>query len=338
MEKANNFPDKLAVLVIEDNQGDYVLIEDYLLEKFKKIRIKQYSDYASSVDYLQNDSHDISVILLDLHLPDMRGIDLIYNVLSLKLHIPVIVLTGYSDLSMAKSSLQMGIYDFLVKDEINAEILQKTIIYTLNRRNFITQLEEAKVSYENLFNFSPQPMWLIDSSSFKFLNANFAALSKYRYSMGELLTKSFLELHPKIEATAVKQKLLFETGKISDNHFTHVLKNGQEIKVEIHINKIDGPSGDGDALIVLSNDITETLKHINIIQDQNDRLKNIAWTQSHVVRTPLSRILGIINLIDAQGGGGEDLPFLLEQLRVSSNEMDDVVKEIVRETVGITKL
>jgi uncharacterized membrane protein YkgB len=47
---------------------------------------------------------------------------------------------------------------------------------------------------------------------------------------------------------------------------------------------------------VQSNDISETLKHINTIEVQNAKLKNIAWTQSHVVR-PLSRILGIIDLI-----------------------------------------
>jgi hypothetical protein len=52
---------------------------------------------------------------------------------------------------------------------------------------------------------------------------------------------------------------------------------------------------------VQSNDISETLKHINTIEVQNAKLKNIAWTQSHVVRAPLSRILGIIDLIEGNG-------------------------------------
>jgi hypothetical protein len=65
---------------------------------------------------------------------------------------------------------------------------------------------------------------------------------------------------------------------------------------------------------VQSNDISETLKHINTIEVQNAKLKNIAWTQSHVVRAPLSRILGIIDLIEGETENFSEMLFWLKAI------------------------
>jgi light-regulated signal transduction histidine kinase (bacteriophytochrome) len=81
---------------------------------------------------------------------------------------------------------------------------------------------------------------------------------------------------------------------------------------------------------VQSNDISETLKHINTIEVQNAKLKNIAWTQSHVVRAPLSRILGIIDLIEGETENFSEMLFWLKQLRISTNEMDGIVKRLLK--------
>ena len=75
--------------------------------------------------------------------------------------------------------------------------------------------------------------------------------------------------------------------------------------------------------------------YIQHIQLQNEKLRNIAWTQSHVVRAPLARILGIINLIETEKENIEELIFWLKQLRVSSDEMDAIVKKITEEAQEI---
>jgi hypothetical protein len=69
MNHIQDFSENLSVLIEEDNLGDFVLIEDYLLEKFKQINIVHYTDYTNSINYIQNSTEQISVILLDLHLP-----------------------------------------------------------------------------------------------------------------------------------------------------------------------------------------------------------------------------------------------------------------------------
>ncbi len=335
VKEIHKYSETLSVLVIEDNLGDYVLIEDYLLEKFKGIALKHCSDYKSAVDYLQNSEEKISVILLDLNLPDIAGIDLINGIFDCNHDAPIIVLTGYSDLNMAKMSLQIGVYDYLVKDEINPMILYKTIIFALNRSDFIHQIETEKDNYENLFNFNPQPTWLLDFQELKILNANMAAQTKYGYSLDEFLDMSFTDLHPKTEREVVKHKLISRDIKLNSDHFTHQLSNGKEIKVDIYSRKIANLAN--DTLIVQSNDVSETLKHIQTIEVQNKKLRKIAWTQSHDVRAPLARILGIINLIEMDEHHSEEFMFLMKQLRLSGNEMDNLIKDIVDETSGFEK-
>jgi len=84
--------------------------------------------------------------------------------------------------------------------------------------------------------------------------------------------------------------------------------------------------------MVQSNDVTEKLNHIKTIETQIKKLRNIAWTQSHEVRGPLSRILGLINLIEEHKDSFDDILFFSKSLKDSSNEMDEIIRKIVNET------
>ena len=325
----------LCVLVIEDNLGDFILIEDYLLEKFKQPQIVHFSDYATSIDFLEETKEQVSVILLDLHLPDRKGMDLINSLLQHNFRIPIIILTGYADLELSKKSLQIGVYDYLIKDELNPAILYKTIVFSVNRSSFINQIEDEKQNYENLFHFNPQPTWLLESKSLKIINANLAAQKKYAYSLESFLAMSFTDLHPADEKSLIEEALLFCKENNSKQNFTHILNNNNEIKVNIYSREIKTKKS--STFIVQSNDISETLNHINTIELQNKALTNIAWTQSHVFRAPLARTLGIVNLLEDHPECHDELSFWLAQLKNSAYEMDSIVKKIVENTISFNK-
>lgn len=327
---SENFTEQLSIVVIEDNLGDFVLIEDYLIEKFNLVQVTHHRDFTSAVAYLKNSDNQVSLILLDLKLPDNEGLDLVNEILALNCRVPIIILTGYSDLALAKHSLQIGISDYLIKDEINPIVLHKTISFALNRNSFINYIEHEKVNYENLFNFNPQPTWLLDSQTLRILNANIAAQKKYGYTLEAFLGMTFTELHPAHEINSIRKKLKSDAVIMRRYDFTHILFDGKEIKVAIYSKAINNSEASG--LIVQSNDITKTLKRINTIELQNTKLREIAWTQSHIVRAPICRILGIINLIEDEAGNVADLQFWLKELRNSTNEMDDIVRKIVNQS------
>lgn len=86
------------------------------------------------------------------------------------------------------------------------------------------------------------------------------------------------------------------------------------------------------------NDITERKNfeisrnnYVRQIEIQNEKLKNIAWTQSHIVRAPLARMLGIINVIEDSDKSLGDTLMWLKHLRKSANELDEIIKNMIAE-------
>ncbi|OOG77672.1 PAS domain-containing protein [Algoriphagus sp. A40] len=70
--------------------------------------------------------------------------------------------------------------------------------------------------------------------------------------------------------------------------------------------------------------------YVRQIEIQNEKLKNIAWTQSHIVRAPLARMMGIMNFIE--GNKNQDDIFMwLKHLRDSANELDGIIRNMVDE-------
>ncbi|QQL50293.1 PAS domain S-box protein [Mucilaginibacter ginkgonis] len=89
--------------------------------------------------------------------------------------------------------------------------------------------------------------------------------------------------------------------------------------------------GAPNQLIGAMRDITEHRQHLNEIKQQNEKLLEIAWLQSHVVRAPLARIMGLVDLAITDNSR-EDLERILPMLKSSALELDDVVTKIVDET------
>jgi PAS domain S-box-containing protein len=79
-------------------------------------------------------------------------------------------------------------------------------------------------------------------------------------------------------------------------------------------------------------DVSERQLYLQTVEAQNKRLKEIAWTQSHVVRAPLSNIMAIAELLSSGVDDGETQDQLLTHLSKAAVELDAIVKDIVRKT------
>jgi PAS domain S-box-containing protein len=102
----------------------------------------------------------------------------------------------------------------------------------------------------------------------------------------------------------------------------------------IATNLTDDPAVRG--IVTNSSDITDTVtkaqdleKSNELYRLQNEKLKEIAWTQSHIVRAPLVRIMGLINLLQLGEYGDLGQEGVLTHIKNSADELDRVVKDIV---------
>lgn len=75
-------------------------------------------------------------------------------------------------------------------------------------------------------------------------------------------------------------------------------------------------------------DITERKNYLIAIEKHNERLKEIAWTQSHLVRAPLAKVMGLVDLLMNYKNDLENIDEILENILTSANELDTIIREI----------
>ncbi len=85
-------------------------------------------------------------------------------------------------------------------------------------------------------------------------------------------------------------------------------------------------------MIGATQDITKNVNQIKAIEEQNKKLRKIAWTQSHIVRAPLARMIGLANLLNYENQVDEETNQLLKYILSSAHELDNVIKSIVLNT------
>ncbi|MDQ1033826.1 serine phosphatase RsbU (regulator of sigma subunit) [Streptomyces sp. V3I8] len=119
------------ILLIEDDLGDALLVEELLHDTGLRFTLTTRTTLAEARAELAGSPLDC--VLLDLHLPDVSGIDAVTAVRQLAPHIAVIVLTGLSEDRAGTDAMAAGAQDYLVKGKVEADLLQRTLRYAVYR-------------------------------------------------------------------------------------------------------------------------------------------------------------------------------------------------------------
>lgn len=326
-----------SLLIVEDNPGDALLIEEYLREYILDPDLQFATSFRQAKELLLQEGTEYDLILLDLTLPDLRGEELVKEILALSGQVPVVVLTGYGDMTFSVRSMKLGVSDYFLKDEITAFSLYKSIIYNIERKNHINELIRSQKRYDDLFHLSPQPMCVYALETLEFLDVNYAAVNQYGYSKEEILNMNLKDLwfeEERLELPkGLQQNLMMKPGYLSGVYRLQK-KDGTVITAEVHSNRMDY---DGvEARIVLATDITKRIAHARAVELQNRKLREIAWTQSHVVRAPLVRLMGLLEFYKlSPEDNPEERAFCLQEIDNSAQELDKVIREISEKTDGI---
>jgi PAS domain S-box-containing protein len=196
---------KYRILVIEDNPGDFLIVEDLLTEQILDPAIVQAKNYKEAVALLAGANNQFDIILLDLTLPDKSGQELINEILLVASSYPIIILTGYTDMDFSIRSITRNISDYLLKDELNAVTLHKSILYAIERNKYIAEIRKSEKRYSDLFRLSPQPKLVFDEENFRLIQVNKASTDKYGYSEEELLEHTLLDLVQEEDIPKIKE-------------------------------------------------------------------------------------------------------------------------------------
>lgn len=131
------------ILLVEDNPGDARIFEEMLTETNGcDFEIECASRISPALERLEQGG--VSIVLLDLSLPDAQGFDTFMKVQEKAGGVPIIVLTGFSDEEMAIKAVKNGAQDYLVKGQVDTNTLVRSIRYAIERSRLIMELEQAK--------------------------------------------------------------------------------------------------------------------------------------------------------------------------------------------------
>lgn len=126
--------DKLfSILLVEDNPGDRRLICEMLAEARSVTFDIQHADrLQAGLEYLGENRVD--VVLLDLGLPDSQGLETLSKMYTQVSEVPIVVLTGLDDEMTGVQAINKGAQDYLIKGQIDTNLLARTIRYAIERK------------------------------------------------------------------------------------------------------------------------------------------------------------------------------------------------------------
>ena len=148
----------IKVLLVEDNPADAVLIRSMLSETegvYPDIRHSK--NLSSALESLAERTYD--VVVLDLALPDSHGLETFLKVHTQYPEVPVIVMTGTSDEDLAVRAVQAGAQDYLVKGQVECNLLVRSMRYSIGRQKLIAQLEKSLNEIRTLKGLVPICAW-----------------------------------------------------------------------------------------------------------------------------------------------------------------------------------
>jgi len=113
-------------------------------------------------------------------------------------------------------------------------------------------------------------------------------------------------------------------------------KNGESYWINISAAPVFDGVGGYKHWVYIQRDVNDRRRHLQAMEEQNKRLKEIAWIQSHVVRAPLARIMGLVDLLVEQNNNEEiNNTEIIEAIASSANELDEIIRKIVQHTENV---
>lgn len=224
---------------------------------------------------------------------------------------------------------------FILNLTQNANIKAYVVIYRdITARK---KLEEQQLLMSSIVNSSYDA--IISKTTDGIITSwNLGAQEIMGFSATEMIGEPIFKVIPNElinEEIAIRGAIL--KGK-SVNHFEtkRIRKDGQIIDVSLTVSPIKDLHGNITGASAVLRDISERKKAEQQLREHNEKLSEIAFLQSHIVRRPVANVLGIINLLNISDPTDPTNIELIPMLETAAKELDEVIFKIVDKTNEIT--
>ena len=192
--------EKLKLLIVDDNNDDLFITTEYISEiDTFKITLDTETNYSQAKKKILENQHDIYII--DYFLGPETGLQLIRDCTQAGITKPFILLTGRGDKAVDVEATRAGVYDYLIKSELNTELIERSLRYSIYRYNSYSIVKESEKRYKEIFNKSNDIIFVLDND-FNLVDFNPALTAILGYEFDELQHRPIAKLFETAEHAA----------------------------------------------------------------------------------------------------------------------------------------
>jgi PAS domain S-box-containing protein len=317
-------PGPIAVLLVEDNPDDAHLIQALLEEPpLGGFTLERVEGLALALARLGQAAVD--VVLLDLGLPDSQGPASFAAARRLAPEVPIIILTGFGDESLAIRMVRDGAQDYLVKSEVDGNVLRRAIRYAIERHRSDSEIRRLNETLERRVVERTSQIEAVNAE----LSRRERELQEYLDAMSTLSAKvapdGTILLVNRIarEASGMPLEVLLRTKFVDSAWWAHnravrqrvgeafcravggtpasyeekIRAFGRDLTIMFSLVPITGADGAVAYIVAEGRDITRRVEVEEALQAANRELEAFTYSVSHDLRAPLRHIDGFSRIL-----------------------------------------
>ena len=244
----------IRIILVEDNPGDAIIIQEMLKEIYdNQFDLHRFQRVDEGLKHL---NEDFDIMLLDLNLPDSQGIETFNTMNNHAPELPIIILTGLIDEELAINIVSEGALDYLVKGQIDKQLLSRSIKYSIERKHIEIDLRNSEEKYRLMVEKIESGLFLINSKNeISYVNRQMADMLGYR--MDDLINQDVFNFIQKKCRDVFKKHLKVNNRGIGQTYEIQFLnKNGSHLWVLMSTSPLHKLTGEYIGAISIMTDIT----------------------------------------------------------------------------------
>lgn len=245
--------EEIKILLIESSEGEALIIAE-LLQSYNEQKLELF--HVISLEEATNflNENKVDVALVNLFLDDSFGIHTFNNLFKRFPETPFIVLTDVDDDLIGRNAVKRGAQDYLIKSLLNKNILFRTIIYAIERKQTEENLRKSEEKYRELFMRSKDAIY-ISSINGEFVDINPAGLALFGYDIEDINYLKVKDLYVHSEDRDLLLYKLDNDNEVEDYEI-ELIKKDKKTKLHCLLNAT-----------VVYNDLNELIGYQGIIKD-----------------------------------------------------------------------
>jgi len=319
----------IHVLIVDDDEDDYFITRDYMRDiEGGRFEISWCYRYTDALQAMKERRYDI--YLVDYRLGARTGLDLLKDAIASHCEEPIILLTGKGNPEVDRKAMQEGAADYLVKTELTAEQLERTLRYALEHTFTLKALKAQERKYRTIFEQSKDAVFL-SGENLRFKDVNAATLELLASHVEDILNATLFDFMVDERQKAALAEIVASGREIDDFEIELRTREGDTRYCIFSSSLIAEDDTTNAYLQGILHDITNIRRaeRATLLAEKLASAGRLVRTLAHEVRNPLNNINLSAEQLQAEGSVSGNDRVYLEIIQRNSNRIGDLITELL---------